>query len=67
MQCAVVGNAAKSNSSWKRQTRAIVTPSGKVAFIPAEMLSPLGIDQLCYAKLDGAWRIIGYAGEGGPQ
>jgi hypothetical protein len=42
----------------------IVTPSGKLAFIPAETLSPLGIDQLCYVKQDGAWKITGYVGEG---
>jgi hypothetical protein len=45
----------------------IVTPSGKLAFIPAETLSPLGIDQLCYIKQDGAWKIAGYIGEGGQQ
>ena len=45
----------------------IVTPSGKLAFIPAEALSPLGIDQLCYIKQDGAWKIVGYVGEGAPQ
>jgi len=45
----------------------IVTPSGKLAFIPAEGLSPLGIDQLCYVKENGAWKIAGYVGEGGPQ
>jgi hypothetical protein len=45
----------------------IVTPSGKLAFIPAETLSPLGIDQLCYSKEGGAWKIAGYVGEGGPQ
>lgn len=45
----------------------IVTPSGQLAFIPAEALSPLGIDQLCYIKQNGAWKIIGYVGEGAPQ
>jgi hypothetical protein len=45
----------------------IVTPSGQLAFIPAETLSPLGIDQLCYIKQDGAWKIMGYVGEGAPQ
>jgi hypothetical protein len=43
----------------------IVTPSGKVAFIPAEALSPLGIDQLCYLKESAGWKIAGYVGEGG--
>jgi hypothetical protein len=45
----------------------IVTPSGQLAFIPAETLSPLGIDQLCYIKQNGAWKIMGYVGEGAPQ
>jgi hypothetical protein len=44
----------------------IVTPAGKPAFILAETLAPLGIDQLCYVKREGAWRIVGYVGEGGP-
>jgi len=44
----------------------IVTPSGKLAFIPAETLSPLGIDQLCYIKQNGDWKIVGYVGEGAP-
>jgi hypothetical protein len=42
----------------------IVTPSGKLGYIPADGLSPLGIDQLCYVKIDGAWKIMGYVGEG---
>jgi len=45
----------------------IVTPSGQLAYIPAEALSPLGIDQLCYVKQDGSWKIMGYVGEGAPQ
>lgn len=42
----------------------IVTPSGKTAFVPAETLAPLGIDQLCYVKREGAWKIMGYVGDG---
>ena len=45
----------------------IVTPSGKLAFMAADMLSPLGIDQLCYVKQSGAWKIAGYIGEGPPH
>ncbi len=45
----------------------IVTSSGQLAFIPADALSPLGIDQLCYIKQNGGWKIIGYVGEGAPQ
>lgn len=44
----------------------IVTPAGKVAYIQAEDLSPLGIDQLCYLKQGDAWKIAGYVGEGAP-
>jgi hypothetical protein len=42
----------------------IVTPAGKVAYIRADELSPLGIDQLCYLKEGNAWKIAGYVGEG---
>lgn len=44
----------------------IVTPAGKVAYIQADDLSPLGIDQLCYLKQGNAWKIAGYVGEGAP-
>jgi hypothetical protein len=41
----------------------IVTPSGKTGFVPADALSPLGSDQLCYAKdAGGAWKIAGFIG-----
>lgn len=40
----------------------IVTPSGKVGFIAADALAPLGSDQLCYAKDGAAWKIIGFVG-----
>jgi len=43
----------------------VVAPSGKVGYVPAETLLPIGIDQLCYVKQDNAWKIIGYIGEGG--
>ncbi len=42
----------------------IETPSGKLAYIPAELLSPLGLDQLCYLKQGNTWKIVGYVGEG---
>jgi hypothetical protein len=45
----------------------IVTPSGKVGFVPASALAPLGSDQICYAKEGGGWRIAGYVGGGGGQ
>ena len=41
----------------------IVTPSGKVGFVPAEAINPLGSDQLCYGKdAAGAWKIVGMIG-----
>jgi hypothetical protein len=41
----------------------VVTPSGKVGFVAAEAISPLGSDQLCYGKdAAGAWKIVGMIG-----
>jgi hypothetical protein len=41
----------------------IVTPNGKVGFVAAEAVSPLGSDQLCYGKdASGAWKIVGMIG-----
>ena len=41
----------------------IVAPSGKVGFVPAEAINPLGSDQLCYGKdASGAWKIVGMIG-----
>jgi hypothetical protein len=41
----------------------IVAPSGKTGYVPAEALSPLGSDQLCYSKVAGGWKISGFVGE----
>jgi hypothetical protein len=40
----------------------IVTPSGKLGFINADMLRPLLSDQLCYIKEANVWRIAGAIG-----
>jgi len=40
----------------------VVTPSGKTGFVPAEALSPLGSDQLCFTKEGGNWKISGFIG-----
>lgn len=40
----------------------IVTPSGKIGFVPADALSPLGGDQMCYVKDASGWRIAGFIG-----
>jgi hypothetical protein len=43
----------------------VVTPSGKVGFVAAEAIYPLGSDQLCYGKdAAGAWKIVGMIGGG---
>ena len=42
----------------------IVTPSGKVGFVPMDAISPLGGDQICYSKdASGAWKIAGFIGD----
>jgi hypothetical protein len=40
----------------------VVTPSGKTGFVPAESLSPLGNDQLCFSKEGAGWKISGFIG-----
>src|SRR5947207_6624638 len=40
----------------------VVTPSGKTGFVPAEALSPLGNDQLCFSKEGAGWKISGFIG-----
>lgn len=42
----------------------VVTPSGKVGFVSADRLSPLGGDQICYLKDASGWRITGFVGAG---
>lgn len=46
----------------------VAPPSGKIGFVSADALSPLGNDQICYLKDGSGWRITGYVGVGpGPQ
>jgi hypothetical protein len=40
----------------------IVTPSGKLGYIPQETLLPLASDQVCYVKEGNAWKITGVLG-----
>ncbi|HZS63069.1 MAG TPA: hypothetical protein VFA53_01010 [Xanthobacteraceae bacterium] len=42
----------------------IVAPSGTLGYIDINLLLPLGIDQLCYKKESGAWKIAAYIGRG---
>jgi hypothetical protein len=40
----------------------VATPSGKAGFVPADVIAPLGGDQICYSKDAGGWKIAGYFG-----
>ena len=40
----------------------IVTPAGKVGYVPADSISPLTSDQICYMKDGNNWKIAGYIG-----
>ena len=40
----------------------VVAPSGKTGYVPADAISPLGNDELCYVKEGGAWKIAGFSG-----
>jgi hypothetical protein len=40
----------------------IVTPSGKLGYVPMMTVLPIVTDQLCYSKDAGGWKIAGYAG-----
>jgi hypothetical protein len=37
----------------------VVTPSGKVGFVPVDQLRELASDQLCYIKDGDVWKIVG--------
>jgi hypothetical protein len=43
----------------------IVTPAGKVGYVPVSALAPLTSDQVCYTKTGGTWQIAGVIGGGG--
>jgi hypothetical protein len=40
----------------------VLMPSGKVGFVPAEAVLPLGGEQLCYVKEPDGWKIAGFLG-----
>ena len=41
----------------------IVTPAGKAGYVKADAVAPLAVDQMCYVKDGGSWKIAGYAGD----
>jgi hypothetical protein len=40
----------------------IVAPSGRSGFVPADAVSPLGNDEVCYRKDASGWKIVGFIG-----
>jgi hypothetical protein len=44
----------------------IVTPSGKLGFVPIDLILPLATDQVCYGKDGDAWKIAGVIGGAAP-
>jgi hypothetical protein len=53
----------EENNSTEPQTMLrIVTPSGKLGYVPMTAVLPIVTDQLCYIKDAGGWKITGYAG-----
>jgi hypothetical protein len=40
----------------------VLTPNGKVGFIPVESVLPIGGEQLCYIKEASGWKIAGFLG-----
>jgi hypothetical protein len=40
----------------------VVTPAGKIGYVPVEAIAPLAADQMCFLKDAGGWKIAGYIG-----
>ena len=40
----------------------VMTPSGKVGYVPVESVLPIGGEQLCYVKEADGWKIAGFFG-----
>jgi hypothetical protein len=40
----------------------VMTPSGKVGYVPIDSVLPIGGEQLCYLKDGGGWKIAGFLG-----
>ena len=39
-----------------------ISADGKIGFVAADTIAPLGGDQICYSKQGGDWKIAGYVG-----
>jgi hypothetical protein len=40
----------------------VLTPSGKIGFVPLEVMLPIGGEQMCYVKEGTGWKIAGFLG-----
>jgi hypothetical protein len=58
----VLPDAAPAASGNRSPPLKVVAPSGKTGFVPIEDISPIGNDQLCYAKDASGWKITGFIG-----
>ena len=58
---------APDNGTASAAYQRIIVPSGKAGYVAADAVAPIGNDQLCYVKDDGAWKIGGYVGGGESQ
>jgi len=52
-----------TSAEWLR----VVTPSGKVGYVPAGTIGALVSDQICYSKDASGWKIAGLVGGGDQQ
>ena len=59
----VLDDSGGSTTEWIK----VVTPAGKIGYVPGDALGPLGSDQICYSKAGGSWHIAGFIGGGGGQ
>ena len=58
-----VSLAWNSNATTEPATTVrVVTPAGKLGYVPIASVLPIVTDQLCYIKDAGGWKIAGYAG-----
>jgi hypothetical protein len=40
----------------------VLTPSGKIGFVPLDSVLPIGGEQMCYVKESSGWKIAGFLG-----
>ena len=53
----------EENATTEPQTMVrVVTPSGKLGYVPIASVLPIVTDQLCYINDAGGWKFAGYAG-----